>query len=87
MARGSVLNMNTKEALRKLALYSPTVTVREEIIQIDILVVAPKIEEALRAAYGAGHDDACLGQKDKYCGVLIPERGVIVGNAELREKT
>ena len=54
--------MNIKEALMEFCIFDPMIVtdltgkVREEVIQVNLIVLAPKIEEALRKAIEAAFE-------------------------------
>ena len=88
--------MNVREALEKKVgdslcgrcSFNPCrACIADEVKRHFVEGIAPIIERALRAAYGKGHNEACLGQMGKYCGVFIPERGVTAGVAAMVEKS
>lgn len=72
--------MTVKKVLESHSKYSPMVVwdltgrERQHVIQVDLLVLVPKIEAALRAAYAQCFSDTCaIGQE------LDTDRGVTAG--------
>ncbi|KKM17206.1 hypothetical protein LCGC14_1678140 [marine sediment metagenome] len=78
--------MNVREVLNGYAEYAPMTVrdlkgvVRKQVIQVDVLRLAPDFEIALHAAYKEGYEEGVI---ERGC---VPEDGVTAGIAAMVEE-